>query len=191
VPSTLLGPRRGPLVASLLVLAVLTGGCGDDEPVSERLLPVRTGGDHAPDDEPGAPPGGTRASISNLDPDLLAAVRAAARDARTDGVELRITSGWRSRAHQQRLYDEAVAEYGSADEARRYVATPDASAHVTGDAVDVGPTDAMYWLGQHGARFGLCQIYGNEPWHFELRAGAAADGCPEMYADATHDPRMR
>jgi hypothetical protein len=177
VPSTLLGPRRGPLVASLLVLAVLTGGCGDDEPVSERLLPVRTAGDHAPE--------GTRPSISNLDPDLLAAVRAAARVARADGVELRITSGWRSRAHQQRLYDEAVAEYGSADEARRYVATPDASAHVTGDAVDVGPTDADDWLIQHGADYGLCQVFANEIWHFEL-ATTPGGPCPELLPDSTY-----
>jgi len=178
-------PRGGLLVTSLLALAVLAGGCGDDEPASERLLPVRSAGDHAPHDEPGTPPGGDRPSTGNLDPDLLEAVRAATRDARADGVELHLTSGWRSRAHQQRLFDEAVAEYGSVDEARRYVSTPDTSAHVTGDAVDIGPTEADDWLIQHGADYGLCQVFANEIWHFEL-ATTPGDPCPAMLPDSSY-----
>jgi len=71
------------------------------------------------------------------------------------------------------------------------VAAPSTSAHVSGDAVDIGPSDAAAWLSRHGAEYGLCQIYGNEPWHYELRRDAAAHGCPAMYADAAHDPRMR
>ena len=39
--------------------------------------------------------------------------------------------------------------------------------------------------------YGLCQIYGNEPWHYELRPEAIDRGCPPMYADPTHDPRMQ
>jgi hypothetical protein len=71
------------------------------------------------------------------------------------------------------------------------VATPETSAHVSGDAVDIGPSDATAWLSAHGAEYGLCQIYGNETWHFELRAEVIDHGCPAMYADATHDPRMQ
>ena len=71
------------------------------------------------------------------------------------------------------------------------MATGTTSAHVSGDAVDVGPTAADSWLAQHGAAYGLCQIYANEPWHYELRDGAASHGCPQMYADPTHDPRMQ
>lgn len=41
------------------------------------------------------------------------------------------------------------------------------------------------------AKYGLCQIYENEAWHYELRPGAIDDGCPAMYADPTHDPRMQ
>jgi hypothetical protein len=70
------------------------------------------------------------------------------------------------------------------------VATPATSAHVSGEAVDVGPLDATAWLTRHGAKYGLCQIYRNEPWHYELRPGAFDHGCPPMYADPTHDPRM-
>ena len=40
--------------------------------------------------------------------------------------------------------------------------------HVTGDAVDVAPTAAAYWMSQHGDRFGLCQAYAKEIWHYEL-----------------------
>ena len=57
-------------------------------------------------------------------------------------------------------------------------ATPATSLHVSGDAVDIGHADADAWLSQHGAAYGLCQIYRNEPWHFELRPEAVAQGCP-------------
>ena len=69
--------------------------------------------------------------------------------------------------------------------------TPAASAHVSGDAVDIRPLAATAWLSKHGATYGLCRIYRNEPWHYELRADAIDRGCPPMYADPTHDPRMR
>ena len=44
---------------------------------------------------------------------------------------------------------------------------------------------------QHGADYGLCQIYGNEPWHYELRPDAVDRGCPPTYADPTQDPRTQ
>jgi zinc D-Ala-D-Ala carboxypeptidase len=130
-------------------------------------------------------------AVANLDADLLGALRQAATDAADDGVELSVTSGWRSPEYQDQLLREAIATYGSEDEAARWVATADTSAHVSGDAVDIGPSDAMAWLSEHGAGYGLCQIYINEPWHFELRPEAIADGCPPMYADPTHDPGMQ
>lgn len=131
-------------------------------------------------------------AVTNLDADLLAAVRAAATAAaERDGVRVHVNSGWRSAAYQQQLRQDAVAEYGSEQEAARWVATPENSEHVSGDAVDLGPVAAQDWLSQHGAEFGLCQIYANERWHFELRPGAVANGCPLMYADPTADPRVQ
>jgi zinc D-Ala-D-Ala carboxypeptidase len=129
--------------------------------------------------------------VANLDPDLLGALRQAATDAADDGVEFFVDSGWRSPDYQNRLLREAVSEYGSEEEAARWVATAETSAHVSGDAVDIGPTQATAWLSEHGADYGLCQIYGNEPWHYELRFAAIDRGCPPMYADPTHDPRMQ
>ena len=129
--------------------------------------------------------------VANLDPALLGALRQAATDAADDGVEFLVDSGWRSPEYQEHLLQQAISEYGSEAEAARWVAAPDTSAHVSGDAVDIGPSAAAAWLSEHGAAYGLCQIYRNEPWHYELRLAAADRGCPAMYADPTHDPRMQ
>jgi D-alanyl-D-alanine carboxypeptidase len=144
----------------------------------------------------GAVPDGTTVfddeipGVANLDPDLLGALRQAAIDAAVDGVEFFVDSGWRSPEYQEQLLREAVSKYGSEEEAARWVATADTSPHVSGDAVDIGHSDATAWLSEHGAEYGLCQIYSNEPWHYELRPEAIDHGCPPMYADPTHDPRM-
>ncbi|TXL57413.1 M15 family metallopeptidase [Aeromicrobium terrae] len=130
-------------------------------------------------------------AVAKLDDDLLAALRRAATDADQAGVTVRITSGWRSPEYQDQLLREAVGKYGSVAAASRWVAAPDKSAHVSGDAVDVSSNRAAQWLQRHGARYGLCRTYGNEVWHFQLRPDAPQQGCPAMYADPTEDPRMR
>lgn len=130
-------------------------------------------------------------AVAKLDPALLRALRRAAGDAAGDDVEIFIESGWRSPEYQEQLLHEAIAEYGSEKEAARWVASAETSAHVSGDAVDIGPFDATAWLSRHGAEYGLCQIYRNEPWHYELRPEATRRGCPRPYADPTHDPRMQ
>jgi hypothetical protein len=130
-------------------------------------------------------------AVANLDPALLGALRLAATHAAGDWVELYVDSGWRSPEYQERLLQEAVSKYGSRGEAARWVATPETSAHVSGEAADIGPSDAAAWLSRHGAAYGLCQVYANEPWHYELRPDAIDHGCPAMYADPTHDPRMQ
>jgi hypothetical protein len=145
----------------------------------------------------GAVPDGTTVfdgkvpGVANLDPALLHALRRAASDAAADGVRFVVNSGWRSPAYEDRLRREAVSRYGSEAEAARWVATGTTSPHVSGDAVDLGPADATPWLSAHGAAYGLCRIYANEPWHYELRPGAVTHGCPAMYADPTQDPRMQ
>ena len=132
-----------------------------------------------------------RVAVGNLDPALLAALQRAASDAERDGVTLRVNSGWRSPALQERMLQDAIVQYGSESEARRWVATPETSEHVTGDAVDLGPLPALDWLVQRGWRYGLCQIYANESWHYELRPEAVDDGCPDLLADPTQDPRTK
>jgi hypothetical protein len=151
----------------------------------------------APGEAGGVVPDGTTVfddavpGIANLDAALLGALRQAATDAANDGIEFFVNSGWRSPEYQNQLLREAVSTYGSEEEAAQWVATADTSPHVSGDAVDLGPVAATAWLSAHGAKYGLCRIYRNEPWHFELRPDAVAHGCPPMYADPTHDPRMQ
>jgi D-alanyl-D-alanine carboxypeptidase len=202
--------RRIRVAGLLVVIAAIAAAIGDqllasssspaaspiDVPRSEhRGLRSEHGGAHGEAD--GAVSDGTTVfddeipGLANLDPALLGAVRQAATDAADDGVEFFVESGWRSPEYQDRLLREAVSKYGSEEEAARWVATPDTSAHVSGDAVDIGPSDAAAWLSEHGAEYGLCQIYGNEPWHYELRPEAIDHGCPPIYADPTQDPRMQ
>ena len=187
----------------LVVIAAIAAALGNQLPAtssSTAASPIdvlRSEHRGAPGEADSAVPDGTTVfadeipGVANLDPDLLGALRRAAANAADDGVEFFVDSGWRSTEYQEQLLREAVSEYGSEEEAARWVATAETSAHVSGDAVDIGPDDATAWLSEHGAEYGLCQIYGNEPWHYELRPEASDHGCPPMYADPTHDPRMQ
>lgn len=122
-------------------------------------------------------------AVGDLDPDLLDALRQAASDASADGIELRVNGGWRSARYQEELLQRAVATYGSVEAARQYVKPPGESSHVTGEAVDVGPAEAASWLSAYGSAYGLCQIYANEPWHFEL-ATSPGGPCPALTSNA-------
>ena len=55
---------------------------------------------------------------------------------------------------------------------------------MSGDAVDIGPSDATAWLSAHGAEYGLCQIFANEIWHYELATTPGGE-CPEMWPDSS------
>ncbi|WIX81907.1 M15 family metallopeptidase [Amycolatopsis carbonis] len=161
----------------LLLPAVLVAGCSTA--AAEWPTGVASGSSGSdPDTDPaqGGIPSGkdltpfdtSYPAVSNLDPGLLKAVQQAATDARGRGIEFKVTSGWRSKAYQQRLLEEGIQKYGSLENARQYVNTPEKSTHVSGKAVDIGPTDADDWLIRHGDDYGLCQAYSNELWHFEL-----------------------
>jgi D-alanyl-D-alanine carboxypeptidase len=199
--------RRIRVAGLLVIIAAIAAALGDQSAgsSSSRASSSSPGASsiHGRPSEPrgplgeadGAVPDGTTVfddeipGVAKLDPALLGALRHAATDAAHDGVEFVVDSGWRSRGYQEQLLHEAVLKYGSEAEASRWVATPTTSAHVSGDAVDIGPSRAAGWLSEHGAEYGLCRIYGNEPWHYELRPDAIDHGCPAMYADPTHDPR--
>jgi D-alanyl-D-alanine carboxypeptidase len=187
------GWLRGGLLAVLLLAALTacqaTGGTtstGSPAPVAadprtDGALTLEDG--WVPDGESLSPFADVPA-IANLEATLRTAVQDAARDAAADGVEFHVSSGWRSAAYQQALFDAAVTERGSEEAARKLVLPPDRSAHVTGRAVDVGPTDAMSWLSQHGSDYGLCQTYANEMWHVELAVDRGGQ-CPPPVTDAS------
>lgn len=125
------------------------------------------------------------ATATGLDPELLRRFETARTAARADGVTLTLTSGWRSAAEQERIIAAGVARYGSVAEARRWVLPPDTSAHVQGEAIDVGPASGATWLGLHGSRFGLCRTYANEPWHFEPAIAPGGTCPPPPHADSS------
>lgn len=172
------GPALATSSAGSSALALLPGGVGASGDADGRLPEGTSVYD---DEEPG---------VVRLEHELLAALRAAARDAEEDGVMFVVNSGWRSASYQRDLLEDAIAEYGSEEAAARWVATPQTSPHVSGHAVDLGPREATDWLAQHGASYGLCRTYANEPWHFELRPEAVGGSCPQPYDDPTHDPRL-
>ncbi|WPO69793.1 MULTISPECIES: M15 family metallopeptidase [unclassified Streptomyces] len=195
----------GLITAAAVITVVIAAALGHQLPKSSSTSASLAASPHAspgeprgaPDEADGVVPDGTTVfddsvpAVAELDPGLLKALRRAAKAAAGDGVEFSVNSGWRSPAYQDRLLREAVARYGSKDEAARWVATAATSPHVSGDAVDIGRSQATAWLSRHGADYGLCQIYENEPWHYELRSEAIGHGCPRIYADPTEDPRMQ
>ncbi len=105
------------------------------------------------------------------------------------GREIVPVSGWRSRAEQQRIWDETLAGEGEAF-TRQYVALPGCSEHQTGLAIDLGkaapvidfirpafPYDGVCGTFRRlAARYGFIERYGlgkeavtgiaHEPWHF-------------------------
>ena len=195
--------RRIRVAGLLIVIAAITAELGyqlqasSSSTAASPIYALRGQHGGALGEADGAVPDGTTVfddgipGVARLDADLLGALRRAAADAAGDGVQFHVDSGWRSPAYQERLLREAVQQYGSEAEAARWVATPDTSAHVSGDAVDIGPSDAAAWLSRHGAAYGLCPIYRNEPWHYELRPDAVRHRCPALFADPTRDPRMQ
>jgi D-alanyl-D-alanine carboxypeptidase len=187
--------RRGLVAAAAALLAAGCAAPVQIEPVSTTSSspapdPLRIGlaatdstGGWIPDGQTLSPFDVSNPALAQLDPSLLNAVQDATHAAAAQGVDLRITSGWRSKGFQQRLFDDAVGIFGNVDIARQFVASPDVSKHVVGQAVDVAPVDADNWLIRNGAQFGLCQIYANELWHFELAVDQQGN-CPPLRPNA-------
>ncbi|MFC8923930.1 M15 family metallopeptidase [Cellulosimicrobium sp. NPDC057127] len=184
------------LVLVLFVVAVVLALAGATTTVLGVGAPWSSGrgstvGEGATEQRTAAEPGASgtarpgEGEADGLDPELLRRFEEARAAAAAEGVELRVTSGWRSAAEQQELVERALERYGSVEETHRWVLPPESSEHVAGAAIDVGPTEGAYWLQQHGARFGLCQTYANEVWHYEAAAEPGGT-CPPQHADASH-----
>ncbi|MCX6443899.1 MAG: D-alanyl-D-alanine carboxypeptidase family protein [Actinobacteria bacterium] len=122
-----------------------------------------------------------------LDKQITYRFKAAQAAAKKDGQILYITSGFRTLAHQDELFSEAIEKYGTAALAGKWVAPPLLSHHPWGIAIDVNyPNDpkGAGWLERNGSKFGLCRIYKNEWWHFEPAIAPGAT-CPALVKDAT------
>jgi hypothetical protein len=123
---------------------------------------------------------------SGLDETLEFRFLAAQAAAKVDGINLEITSGFRTYSRQKFLFEQAVVKYGSYMKAAKWVAPPEVSHHPMGLAIDVnypGDPSAAKWLETHGYKFGLCRIFKNEWWHFEPNI-APRWKCPKMFKDA-------
>lgn len=122
-------------------------------------------------------------SFSGLDPNMQQATAALlqAADAELGQGALKITSAYRSPELQQRLFDQAVAKYGSEEAARKWVAPAGRSQHNHGNAIDFAGADGgllrdanspeAVWLRENAAKYGLAVPMDWEPWQVEL-AGA-------------------
>jgi hypothetical protein len=91
-------------------------------------------------------------------PDVARAFDRMERAARADGIELIITSAFRSDAEQAVLF----ARHPDP----RWVAPPGRSLHRLGTELDLGPRGAYGWLAAHAPRFHFVKRYAWEPWHF-------------------------
>jgi D-alanyl-D-alanine carboxypeptidase len=111
-------------------------------------------------------------------PDLLAMAEAA----RADGVELVLSSAFRSYEYQKGLYERYVEQHGK-EEADRFSARPGTSQHQLGLTLDFGSitkeiieTDQGKWLAGNAWKYGFSLSYPEgreeltgymyEPWHF-------------------------
>jgi D-alanyl-D-alanine carboxypeptidase len=176
--------------AAFLILSACAKSTGDQtlDLLQHRAPPAKpstqAGDGYIPEGLSISPFDNSNSAIANLDPNLRNAMQQAAKAAYSERISFQVNSGWRSATYQQQLLDRAISTYGNEQTARRYVSTPEKSAHVKGKAVDIGPAAADNWLAQHGYQYGLCQTYANEIWHFELstKPGGA---CPAMIADAS------
>jgi LAS superfamily LD-carboxypeptidase LdcB len=123
-----------------------------------------------------------KSAVRRLRPDLLRALTAAEVAAVARGMTITITDGWRSRRYQAYLFARAVQQYGSDEEASKWVKRPGESAHEAGAAVDIATADAMDFLNRFGSEWGICQVYANENWHFELLTSPGGE-CPALRTD--------
>ena len=111
---------------------------------------------------------------------------AAQSKARKEGINLVITSGFRTADRQEYLFKRAIAKYGSAKEASKWVLPPNKSHHPDGIALDVnypGNQVETKWLEKNGFKYGLCRVYKNEWWHFEPLV-APGEKCPALVPNA-------
>lgn len=176
-------------------LTTLTSGVAPVAPTSgEQLVAVESpGGGRVTDKrDPAAAdlvtvdgPSGQRVQLHRLAAHFWGRLVQAGRAAGHADPLLLPVSGYRSSATQQTLFDQAVARYGSEEEARKWVARPGGSAHQSGRAVDcwlgisndsgnVGAqrqTAVWAWLSANAASFGFYP-YAAEPWHWEYNPPA-------------------
>jgi len=111
-------------------------------------------------------------------PDVARAFDRLAAAARGDGVDVLVSSGFRSDAEQAVLW--------ARNPDPRWVAPPGRSLHRYGTELDLGPPAAYAWLRANARRFHFVQRYSWEPWHFGFVLNArSAPRAPAAEGSAT------
>lgn len=122
-----------------------------------------------------------------INPQVLVRFLSAQAAANKLEIKISIDSGYRSLETQNYLYQRAINEHKTADEAIKWVLPADLSRHPWGLALDVNlhhEKSGASWLEANGATFGLCRVYENEWWHFEPLI-APGGICPPLKPDAS------
>lgn len=185
-PSSLTGQFEQQLAQSQLVMQVMTllltlmqnraGGQADTNSTgsSSGVAPVGSGGSQASggsqtagsNNEFAKAGSGDGSTVQRMGKPIGAHIAkqfdAMVAAAKKDGVNITITSGFRSRAEQEKLY--AAYKNGTGNLA----AKPGTSNHESGDALDLGPPSAYAWLKQNAGQFGFKNKIASEPWHWSL-----------------------
>ena len=146
-------------------------GCviGEDEPLGESAI---VEGSERP---------------SDIHPHVLARFHSAQAAAKELGIKMSIDSGFRTIQTQDYLYQRAIKEHKTAEEAKKWVLPSDLSRHPWGLALDINlhhDKSGASWLETYGATYGLCRVYENEWWHFEPLV-APGGICPPLEPDAS------
>ena len=144
--------RIGPIVC-LLVCALAVAAAADDRP---RIAKGYRGG---------RPLKLRVVEVDGMDVEVTTAraFRAMQRAAATDGVALRIVSGFRTHERQTELYRAWRSGAGN------LAARPGYSNHQAGRAIDLDLDHATYaWLQTNARRHGFHRTVHGEPWHWEF-----------------------
>ena len=138
----------------------------------------------------------TLSNNEEVDERIYPALQSMFDDARNEGINLFVRSGYRDREEQEIVFqnklneclNEGMDEEEASQETLRWVAEPGKSEHETGLAVDinseVSAEDTYNWLVQNSYKYGFVQRYAdeksditrvyNEPWHYRYVGKEAA-----------------
>ncbi|MBR4163473.1 MAG: M15 family metallopeptidase [Solobacterium sp.] len=138
----------------------------------------------------------TLSNNEEVDERIYPALQSMFDDARNEGINLFVRSGYRDREEQEIVFqnklneclNEGMSEEEAYQETLRWVAEPGKSEHETGLAVDinseVSAEDTYNWLIRNSYKYGFVQRYAdeksditkvyNEPWHYRYVGKNAA-----------------
>lgn len=111
---------------------------------------------------------------------------------------LGVYSGARSNERQAELWKDALAKYGSAEAARKWVAPPGHSEHNKGNAADLSfngqslknaPPNVVEWVHANAEKYGLKFPLSNENWHIEDSSTRGGEKAPAFVASLSPEQR--